>query len=312
MRCLMQRCFGQSPHRIRSEVADVERQVFDEDHSHYADRIFTQFRMELSEEHNRRMKRLWIALTIVMMSGFARDRMLMAQANGPAAPTALILTYRARPGERMAFLEKMRTEGNAQFAQWKKDGVFASYHLLAPAYAAAGKDTPDLYAIVEFAHFTDLVRWQRIEKALPGGLPQDVQSIAWAETSGTADVLKKASASASTSESQYFILTYDVMIPMPAYEKYALGYAVPQFDGWIKAGALNSYEVFINQNAAGAPWSSLILLEYKDIEALGRREMVKDAVRKALAASNPEWKKWSEDKSATRKELAGVPVLELQ
>lgn len=258
------------------------------------------------------MRKLWSAAVILLLANCACGRALMAQANGPSAPTTLILMYRAKPGERMDFLTKMRTEGEAQFAQWKKEGVCTGYHLLAPAYAGAGAHTPDLYAIVEFAHFTDLARWQKIERSLPGGLPQDVQNIAWAETSGTADVVKEVRGSASTKDSQYFILTYQVMIPIPAYEKYALSYAVPQFDGWIKAGVLNSYEIFANQNPAGAPWSSVILLEYKDMNALGRRETVKDAVRKTLAASNLEWKKWSEDKSTIRKELAGVPVLELQ
>lgn len=231
------------------------------------------------------------------------------QSAGPAAPTALIVTYKAKPGERLRFLSLMRTEGVAQYEKWKVDGVFTDYQLLQPAFAAAGMNTPDLYAILRFSHFIDLAGWQRIEKSLPGGLPQDAQNIAWADTSGTADLVKEESAAPTTKDSQFFVLTYSVSVPIPAYRKYALGYAVPQFEQWMKAGVLNSFVVFTNQNPAGAPWHSLILLEYKNIEALGRREIIKDQARDALAATNPEWKKWSEDKTNVRNEQTAVPVL---
>ena len=93
---------------------------------------------------------------------------------------------------------------------------------------------------------------------------------------------------------------------MPHYRDYALGYAVPQFEDWMQGGVLNSFTAFINQNPAGAPWSSFFLLEYKNIEAVGRREIVKDQARVHLGATNPAWKKWSEDKSSIRKEQAGI------
>lgn len=234
------------------------------------------------------------------------------QSEGPDAPTALIITYRAKPGERLHFLSVMRSEGIVQFEKWKKDQIYAGYQLLTPAYAAAGANTPDLYAILHFSHFTDLARWQKIERTLPGGLPASAQTIAWADASGSADLIKEASAGPATEDSQFFVLTYNVLIPSPAYRKYALGYATPQFDEWMKSGVLNSYSVYINQNPAGAPWNSFILLEYKSIEALGRRELIKDQARDQLAATNPEWKRWSEDKTRIRNEQSAVPVLPLR
>jgi hypothetical protein len=64
----------------------------------------------------------------------------------------------------------------------------------------------------------------------------------------------------------------------------------------------------VNQNPAGAPWSSFIVLEYKDLLALAAREVIKDKARAELAVSNAEWKKWSDDKTAMRKEKAAIPV----
>jgi hypothetical protein len=87
-----------------------------------------------------------------------------------------------------------------------------------------------------------------------------------------------------------------------------LGYAVPQFDAWEKAGALSSYSSYVNQNPAGAPWSSFIVLEYKDLKSLAAREVIKTQARAELAATTPTWKKWSDDKTAMRTEKAAIPV----
>ena len=252
--------------------------------------------------------RIRVGFAILCVLGGSR---LVAQSDGPFGPTALIITYKAKPGERLHFLSLMRTEGVPQYDRWKRKGIFSNYQLLEPAYAAAGEATPDLYAILRFSHFADLAAWEMIEKTLPGGLPLAAQGIAWADTSGTADVVKGEAVAPSTRDSQFFVLTYDVMIPVQAYRKYALGYVIPQFEEWMKASVLNSYAVFTNQNPAGAPWGSFILLEYKNMDALGRREIIKDQARKTLGATNAEWEKWSEDKTNIRKEKTAVPVIPL-
>ena len=236
----------------------------------------------------------------------APNALAQAEVNGP---TALIATYRALPGQRVKFRDVMRTEGVAQFEKWRRSGVFASYQLLFTTYAA--DNVPDMYLVVRFNHFTDLARWQRIEDDFPGGLPADVQQIASPETSATADIVKENSAHLTTRESQFFVLEYDVLVDMPRYTSYVLGYAVPQFDEWEKAGVLSSYASYVNQNPAGAPWSSFILLEYKDLLSLAAREVVKTKARADLAASNPVWKKWSDDKTAMRTEKAAIPVRQL-
>ena len=95
---------------------------------------------------------------------------------------------------------------------------------------------------------------------------------------------------------------------MPKYVNYVRGYALPQFDAWEKTGALSSYASYINQNPAGAPWGSFIVLEYKDLKSLAEREVIKNNARAELAADNPSWKKWSDDKTAVRKEKTAIPV----
>ena len=231
------------------------------------------------------------------------DVRAQSEVNGP---TALIVTYNARPGQRVKFREIMRTEGVAQFEKWRREGVFARYQALFTTYA--GDSAPDMFLVVRFDHFSDLARWQRIEENYPGGLPMDAQAVATVASSATADIVKDSSVALSTPESQFFVLEYDVLVDMPKYTSYVLGYAVPQFDAWEKTGALSSYASYVNQNPAGAPWSSFIVLEYKDLKSLAAREVIKNQARADLAASNPSWKKWSDDKTAVRTEKAAIPV----
>ena len=233
----------------------------------------------------------------------AQNVFAQAEANGP---TALIVTYRVKPGARVKFRSIMQGEGVDQFERWKKAGVFASYQALFTSYA--GDSVPDMFLVVRFHHFSDLARWQKIEETFPGGLPVNAQLIASADTSGTADIVKESHAAPTTKESQFFVLEYDVLVDMPKYTSYVLGYAVPQFDAWEKAGALSSYASYVNQNPAGAPWSSFMVLEYKDLQALAAREVIKNKTRAELAVSNAEWKKWSDDKTAMRREKAAIPV----
>ena len=242
---------------------------------------------------------------VVAASALAMAPLAVAQADIDG-PTALITTYRARPEARTKFRSIMQTEGVAQFEKWKKAGVFASYQALFTTYA--GNSEPDMFLVVKFNHFADLARWQKIEETYPGGLPASAQMIAAADTSGTADIVKESSTAPTTRDSQFFVLEYDVLVDMPKYTSYVLGYAVPQFDAWQKTGALSSYASYVNQNPAGAPWGSFIVLEYKDLPSLASREVIKNKARAELAVSNAAWKKWSDDKTAVRKEKAAIPV----
>jgi hypothetical protein len=224
-------------------------------------------------------------------------------------PTALIITYHAKPGGRSAFRKVMQTEGVAQLNKWQKDGIFSSYRALFTAYAA--DSVPDMFLVLRFKHFTDLGNWQKIEETYPGGLTERAQTLGAAETSGMADIVDEGSSAPTTKDSQFFVLEYDVTVDMSKYVSYVHGYVTPQFKGWTTAGALSSYSCFVNQNPAGASWSSFIVLEYKDLKSLAAREAVKTKTRNELATSDAAWKKWSDDKTAVRKEKAAIPVLSL-
>lgn len=128
----------------------------------------------------------------------------LAQAE-PNGLTALIFSYRAHPGMRAEFRAAMAGDGVAQFETWKRAGIFSSYQ--APFTAYADNSAPDLFVILRFDHFTDLERWQQIERTNPGGLTPKTQTLADVDTSGTADIVqKRTSAAAGGKDGQYFIL----------------------------------------------------------------------------------------------------------
>lgn len=254
----------------------------------------------------RSLRLLFIAAILVVLMSASRV-WAQAELNGP---TALIFSYRAHPSMRTEFRAVMAGEGVAQFESWKRAGVFSSYQALFTAYA--GNNSPDLFVILHFDHFTDLGRWQQIERDHPGGLTAEAQTLADVDTSGTADIVQsRSSAVAGGKDAQYFILQYDVLVEAPKYASYVKGYVAPQFEKWIDAGALASYDCYLNHNPAGAPWSSFIVLEYKDLKALAAREIIKNQARASLAQTDPVWKKWSDDKTAIRKEKTAIPAINL-
>src|SRR5215469_2643102 len=251
-----------------------------------------------------------IGTAIALMSSLIWGYHPMRAQEQVDGPTALIITYHARPGARASLRRVMQGEGVAQLEKWKQDSIFATYSLLFTTYAA--DSAPDMFLILRFKHFTDLSRWQKIEETYPGGLTEKAQAITAVDTSATADIIGEGSAAPTTKDSQFFVLEYDVTVDMPKYVSYVQGYVTPQFEGWMKAGVLASYSCYVNQNPAGAPWSSFIVLEYKDLKSLAAREVVKNKTRAELADTNATWKKWSDDKSAIRKEKAAIPALSLR
>lgn len=221
------------------------------------------------------------------------------EANGP---TSLVITYKAKPESRAAFRAFMDKQGAAQFAQWKKDGVFQNSRLLFTPYAAASAF--DMAVILDFAHFTDLARWKEIEKTMPGGLPAAALALGAPDSSSLADPFVHAQApGVDPAKASYMVSFYQIVTTRERYQKYVEGYTVPQMKGWIDAGVLTGYSMYLNQGV-NPTWGALLVMEYKDIDALAQRESVKSGVRQKLGASDPVWKTWSNDKSGIRKEVS--------
>ena len=218
---------------------------------------------------------------------------------------ALIITYHVAPADRLAFRAAVRRSSLPRLEALASKGDLESYHVLVSRYV----DTAawDTMMILNFRNPDALTRWRATEARAPAGLsPKALRFVRDVETA-PADPMRRGGVqrSAGDTPSVYLVTPYEVLIPTDDYLAYVDGYLLPQTDGWMSAGALRSYTLYLARYYPGRPWASLLVMEYRGDAGLARREAVVKSVRAALAAS-PEWKKIADNKAAVRIEKLAV------
>ena len=235
--------------------------------------------------------------------GLGLARAIAAPNPEPSAEISLILTYTAKPEQRIKFREWAETEGAARFEQWKQQGVCSGYQLLFNSFASAAN--PDLVVVLDFPSFAASAAWREIEKRSPGGLTPDVLRLASVESTCYGEpVSRRFAAGRNPRKAAYMIITYNVLTTVAKYKEYVQGYTAPQMNEWIKDGALTGYVMFMNQTPHNVPWDSMLILEYSDLAGLARREEIKVAARAKLNASDPVFKKFTDAKNDIRTDRA--------
>ncbi|HEY3383486.1 MAG TPA: hypothetical protein VGK32_17095 [Vicinamibacterales bacterium] len=222
----------------------------------------------------------------------------VAQERGTGAASVLV-TYSSPAAKRPAFLQYLEREGLPQFDRWKADGIFKDYRVFVSSFS--GSNTWDAMLVLDFAHYADMARWKEIDRNAPGGL--SATGLALASPTGTYladDIWHKEAPDRTPAKAVYFVIPYQYS-SVGEYKAYAEAYVLPQYDGWMKERVLSAYTVYLSHHPAGKPWDALAVLEYRDIEGLAQRELVKNKVRAALA-NNPEWMKASQNKEGKRTE----------
>lgn len=214
-------------------------------------------------------------------------------------PLSLIVTYHASPASRVALRKELESAGVRQFQLWKDEGVLSNFKLLFGRYADNG--SLDAIALLAFPDYAALERWKIIERTYPGGLGAKALALTTSIQTAPADLVRSRRSEASSANSVFMVIPYETMISAPDYLKYADGYVLPQFDGWIKEGVLTHYDIYVDRYATGRPWSTMVILEYKNDAALGAREAVVAKVRADLM-DDPEWKAISDAKKTIRNE----------
>ncbi len=251
------------------------------------------------------MKTLLSILAAIVMASFT------ANAADPreSGPLAIVITYHATPANRAAFRKAMEESEAAQFQRWKDEGVLQSARLLVNRYVdSVGWDA---MAILTFARYPDLERWNAIERTSPAGLSPRALALTSAIETAPGDLMREAGTSLSSGRgpgrgsSVFLIIPYEYLVPVNDYLAYLDGYTVPQMDGWMEEGVLARYGIFLARYPAGRPWQSLLILEYKDDAALGARDATTAKVRNRLK-DNPKWKAISDAKKNVRNEKAPV------
>ena len=214
-------------------------------------------------------------------------------------PQSLIITYHTAPANRAAFHEELEKAGARQFQRWNDEDVRADYHLLFNRFADS--DNPDAVALLKFPDGAQAAQWTKVEQAHPAGLTKKALSLVAAVHTSPADLVRSDRSAETTGKSVFMVIPYETTVSPAEYIKYADGYTIPQFEGWMREGVLSHYDVFVNRYYAGRPWSAMVVLEYKDDAALGMREAVVARVRARLK-DNPDWKAISDSKKNIRNE----------
>ncbi len=218
-------------------------------------------------------------------------------------PISVVLTYRARPESRAAFREWVATKGAAQFAAWKRDGVIADAQLLFSTFPSAAN--PDLVVVLDFPRLTASARWREIERTSPGGLTPEALRLASVESGNYGEQMSRAlAAKRDPSRAVYLVVFYATHVSAAAYAKYVAGYTVPQMKAWMEMGPLTGYGMFYNPTSFNTPWDSMLIMEYADLAAFGRRDEIKWAARAKLNAADPVFKAFTDSKASIRDDRA--------
>ena len=226
----------------------------------------------------------------------------LAAKAAPAEPAelSLVVAIGTAPANRPALREDLASEQAKRLHAWRAQGVLKSYRLLFNRYADAG--SWDAMEILTFADAAAQARWDGVERAAPAGLDPRALALTTSISSAPSGLVRRGAApTAPASGGPFLVIPYDALVPVPEYLKYIDGYTVPQMQGWIEEGVLAGYGLHVARYYAGRPWTALLVLDYRDEDALARRDEVVAKVRARLAA-DPAWKAISDNKKAMRAE----------
>lgn len=245
-----------------------------------------------------RRRRLKIALRSAAALAVATAA-LNARAAPAAGSVTLVEAVSAAPADRAALRSDLVAVQAKRLQAWRAAGVLSSYELFFNRYADAG--TWDGMEVLTFADATALARWNRIERSAPAGLDAAAAALAKTIATAPADRVRAEATPGAPQDGPTLVIPYEVLVPVGDYLHYFDGYTIPQLRGWMADGALAGYELHLARYYAGRPWTALLVLRYRDEDALNRREAVVEKVRAALAA-DPAWKAFSDNKQQTRAE----------
>jgi len=254
------------------------------------------------------MSTLRVALASVVLLLSAGN--LTASSAEQGGPTTLIITYRCAPANRTSFHDSILNTDIPRFEKWKHARTLENYRLLFNWYV--DENTWDMMAVLSFHQYADVGRWREIERNSPGGLSQESLRLGAPTNTYSTDLTWHGAipGDGDTRRSVFFVIPYDV-VNLEEYKPYVAGYVIPQMDGWMRAGVLRSYSLYLNRYYSGKPWDSLLILEYKDMESFGQRENVIAKVRAALS-TDLKWKALSDNKKSMRTEKETVLADELK
>lgn len=213
-----------------------------------------------------------------------------AKAQGLPAPTSaatkIVILYRCDPINRPAALVGMREKGAAQFEGWKKEGAIADYLLLFNSFC--DENTWDMMAVLSFNSYLQTDRWRDVEERFPGGLSKEMLTIMKPTQTYLSEARWSFGKPIDKKNGLFMVIPYEHQ-DRGIYVDFVNSVLVPQFDGWMREGALNNWSILMTNHYPGKPWDVLLLLEYNGVGGLSQREAARQATAERLE-ENPGWK----------------------
>lgn len=222
-----------------------------------------------------------------------------AQEELQQGPKSLVIQYRAELKNRAAFRNYLKNTLTPKLRAMKAKGELADFRIFYSWYRQPA--VWDGLVILRFPTFEGVAKWNALERTAPGGLDAAGQALGDPVATYSTDLSWSNNPDNLREGEVYYVIPYEYLTNADEYRAYVKGYVIPQFEGWIKAGGLTGYELYMNRHSVGAPWDSLFIQHYRDMTAFGQRQKLSDATRGPLR-SNPEWKAWSDKKQGIRSE----------
>jgi hypothetical protein len=222
-------------------------------------------------------------MVLMLAAGWSAHAQMRDYAPGTVR---MIITYRCRAIDRPPFLAAMRKEGASRFESWKKEGVLSDYLLLFNTVCDTG--TWDMMAILSFDTYQQTMRWYQVEESYPAGLSRELLALATPTTSQLAESRWSFGPPKDRRSAIYMIIPYDHP-DRDVYANFVDAVLVPQFDGWMKEGALGAWSIMLTMHYPGKPHDIWLLLEYNGIDGLTHRNGARAATAERLE-QQPDWR----------------------
>ena len=210
--------------------------------------------------------------------------------------TTLVMEYKASPANRAGLRAHMLADGLPALERWRREGRVREYKVLFSRYV--DNRAWDMLVLIQFADGAQAARWKEIEQARPAALAPQALALVNSVDSNPAD--RWFAGGKSKGNGVYLVIPYDYLVSTEKYLDYLAGYLVPQLTGWLADGALASYGMYLGRYAVDRHWSALLVLEYDGEAGIAARERTTQKVRAKLAATDPQWLVWSENKAQVR------------
>lgn len=239
------------------------------------------------------------ALAVLSMWPVTPGVAAMSARTPPAAApqNAVVITYRSAASNRPLLRREVRQTLVPRLEAWRRAGTLAGYQLLFNSFV--DPSSWDVLAVLTFKDFDGIGKWRNIERSSPGGLTPQELRVLTPSAEYLTDVVGRSRAAGSDDRPGVFLVIPYVFSPTPLdkYLQYAHGYILPEVAGWMRHGNISGYGLYVNRFYPDAPVQSLLVIEYKDFDALSHRAAVVEETRKELQA-DPAWRSWSEAKDS--------------